>query len=177
MKKNLTFPIILIAVGSVLLLKQFGLIGWLKDFQLQQYFWPSVLIVIGLIMLIKRTGTKNPRPENLIPTEPGEECNVFMSGRHMTFAKGQRFEGVRVKCFMGGVKIDIREADIKDGAVIYVDAMMGGVELYLPSDVNVDIRSSCMAGGVDSERHPNHPSPQAVLILEAHCTMGGIEIK
>lgn len=177
-KHSLILPLLLIFGGCLWLFDAMGALEWIKDYDLNKYFWPTVLIIVGLIILFNRLGNKNERKsENLEVVEPGKECNVLMSGRSMTFARGQLFKGIRINCTMGGVKIDLREADIQDGAIISANCMMGGVEIYLPDNINIEIRSNCMVGGIDSERHKNIPTPRATIILEGKCLMGGIELK
>ena len=175
---RLTLPLLLIFGGSLWLCYSMGALDWLKSYELNKYFWPTFAIVFGFIILFNRLGSKNEqKPENLETVEPSEECNVLMSGRSMTFAKGQPFKGMRISCTLGGAKIDLREADIQDRAVISANCLMGGVELYLPNDVNLEIRSNSMIGGIDSERHTNQANPRATIILEGRCLMGGIEIR
>lgn len=177
-KYGLILPLLLIFGGCIWLCDSMGALEWLKEYDINKYFWPTLVIVFGLIILFNRLGNKSERKcENLEVIEPGEECNVLMSGRSMTFTKGQLFKGLRTSCTMGGVRVDLREADIQDGAFISANCLMGGVEIFLPKDVNIEIRSNCMIGGVDSERHTNVPNPRATIILEAKCLMGGIEIK
>jgi NhaP-type Na+/H+ or K+/H+ antiporter len=44
-------PIILIAVGALLLLRNFD---WFPWYRLSQFFWPAVLIGAGVLMMRKR---------------------------------------------------------------------------------------------------------------------------
>ena len=177
MNKSKFFWAIVLIVGGLLWIADiYGLID-ISNLHLGRILVPLLMCCAGLGMLLKSFDRNHYNgADRMEEVEPGNECDVFMAGRSMNF-QGKRFNGMKVKALMGGVKIDLRGAIIEDGAVMNVNAMMGGVEIYLPLDVNVDVRSHCTLGGVDCKNHTNVNTPQATLIIEASCMMGGVEIK
>jgi hypothetical protein len=64
------------------------------------------------------------------------------------------FQKGEVTSFMGGSKLDLRQATIAPGgqAVIDVFAMMGGTVITVPSDWVVDVEALSVMGGVRDER-------------------------
>jgi hypothetical protein len=56
---------------------------------------------------------------------------------------------------MGGSKLDLRQAKIAPGteAVVDVFTVMGGVELLVPRDWNVDVQLVPIMGGVNDDRN------------------------
>lgn len=177
MNRSKFFWAIVLILASLLWIAD--IYGWidLSNLHLNRIIAPLLIGCAGIGLLLKSIeGRRYNGTEHMVEVAPDAECDVFMAGRSMDF-KGQRFTGMKVKALMGGAKIDLRGAKIVDGSVITANAMMGGVEIYLPMDVNVDIRSHCTLGGVDSKNHNNVTNPQATIIVDANCMMGGIEIK
>lgn len=177
MNKSKFFWAIVLIVGGLLWIAD--IYGWIdiSSLHLGRIMVPLLMCCGGIGLLLKSFDRNRYNgTERMVEVKPDTECDVFMAGRSMNF-HGKRFNGMKVKALMGGAKIDLRGAVIEDGAVMNVNAMMGGVEIYLPLDVNVDVRSHCALGGVDSKNHTNVNNPQATIIIEASCMMGGIEIK
>ncbi|HLH30805.1 MAG TPA: LiaF domain-containing protein [Terriglobia bacterium] len=86
------------------------------------------------------------------------------------------FHGGDATAFMGGVKLDLRDAVI-DGndATIDVTSVMGGVELYIPRNWTVVNHVTPIMGGVDDHTHPNSDANKR-LIVEGTVLMGGLQI-
>lgn len=78
--------------------------------------------------------------------------------------------------FMGGVELDLREAEI-DGEVIEIDAyaIMGGVEVIVPPGVAVDIDGFAFMGGIE-KRVDDAPRRAGVPLvrIRGFALMGGI---
>ena len=87
----------------------------------------------------------------------------------------QHFHGGEATAFMGGVKLDLRDAVI-DGseATIDVTSVMGGVELHIPHNWQVVNHVTPIMGGVEDHTHTNDANKR--LILEGTVLMGGLEI-
>ncbi len=77
---------------------------------------------------------------------------VLGGDNRTSFAKP--FRGAEMTSFMGGSRLDLREATIPPGeeAVIDVLAMMGGVTITVPSGWTVDVEAVSVMGGVKDER-------------------------
>jgi DUF1707 SHOCT-like domain len=86
---------------------------------------------------------------------------------------------MRVRCFMGGGRLDFREADFGPGVTeLHVSAFMGGFQIIVPPELAVDVDASAIMGGFD-ERHraPVAPAPdQAILRITGWVVMGGVEV-
>ena len=86
---------------------------------------------------------------------------------------------MRVRCFMGGGRLDFREADFGPGVTeLHVSCFMGGFEIIVPPELATDVDASAIMGGFD-ERHSEPTSsgkPQAVLRITGFAVMGGVEI-
>lgn len=81
--------------------------------------------------------------------------------------------------FWGGVSIDLRRARFTTGALeISATAVMGGIEIVVPSDAEVDIRGVGIMGGFDRRAsgpgsRPNGPR----VTITGVALMGGVSVQ
>ena len=77
---------------------------------------------------------------------------------------------------MGGVNLDLREADIAgERAVLDVFAFMGGVEIRIPEAWTVDVGTTSIMGGVEDKTRGAAGGKR--LVLKGAVIMGGIDIR
>ena len=82
--------------------------------------------------------------------------------------------------FMGGVNLDLRDAEIAgDEITIRVFAMMGGVEIIVPEGVEVHISGIPFMGGCDDKTNPDAPilPGTPVVRIKYFAMMGGVGVK
>ena len=75
------------------------------------------------------------------------------------------FRGGDITAFMGGGKLDLREAMPAGGqAVINIFAMMGGFEIIVPETWRVDLEVTPLMGGIEdkSRASANPAAPRLV---------------
>ncbi|MGN0154434.1 MAG: LiaF transmembrane domain-containing protein [Lachnospiraceae bacterium] len=139
---------------------------------------PIILVIIGLSMIFKDTiGGKVAKEIKKLNKENGkknEYCAVF-SGEKVNF-DGQQFEGAEINAIFGGVKLDLRNADITSDVVISACAVFGGVDIFVPENVDVKVKSTSIFGGTsDKTKHENGDAP--VVYVDATCIFGGVDVK
>ena len=76
-----------------------------------------------------------------------------------------------------GLILDLSKAYLNEETNITISTLFGGVDLYLPDDVNIQIQSSNFLGGVDLHKRENKRENTKVIYLNARCIFGGINIK
>jgi hypothetical protein len=87
--------------------------------------------------------------------------------------------GTNVVAVMGGADIDLREARI-EGPVVEVTAiaLMGGIDVIVPEDVEVELGGFALMGANDSPRDPGPSHDGAPLVrIRAFSLMGGVSAK
>jgi predicted membrane protein len=88
----------------------------------------------------------------------------------------QQFRGGDLTAIMGGGKIDLRDAKIQaDQAVLDIFTLMGGVEIYVPPDWNVEPRLTPILGNYSDRRTPDKQGTQK-LVIHGSSIMGGITV-
>ena len=149
-----TGNIIGLIVGIYLLLYCQGLINF-------QFAWklvvPVIFVLIGLKMIFKDTFNKKKPRQNIYD-------NLLYTGGNydVTF---------------NGLILDLSKAYLNEETNITISTLFGGVDLYLPDDVNIQIQSSNFLGGVDLHKRENKIENTKVIYLNARCIFGGINIK
>lgn len=92
----------------------------------------------------------------------------------------QNFKGGNVVTKFGGVQLDLTSAALADNeAKLTVRAFIGGIEITVPVEWNVETNVSATLGGVQDEReNPSSVGKGAPkLVITGSATMGGINIK
>jgi predicted membrane protein len=142
-----TNGVILMVLGGWLLLNSFGVIRvgfW-------DLFWPLLLIAAGTALVmqtLQRDGQSHASGD-------GDRVTVFavMSGVRRV-STSPRFRGGDIATFMGGGRLDLRQATIPAGeeAVIDMLAVMGGMEIVVPPTWIVATPIVPFMGGVEDHR-------------------------
>ena len=146
-------------------------------------FWklliPMIVVVIGVKMILGNlSGDKGEQVFKRLKAENGEIRNgaAVFSGATMDYT-GEVFEGAELEAVFGGMKCDLRNAVIQSDCVIHASAVFGGIDIYVPENVNVKVNSHSIFGGVSGKEHRNHPENSYTLYLNATCMFGGVEVK
>ena len=173
-EREKTGNLIGIAIGVFLLLCCRDILSFSMVWKL---LVPAVIIIIGIKMVFKGIfGNKaNEIVKNL--KAEGKEiktgCATF-SGCDMNF-DGQVFEGAELTAVFGGVKCDLRNAVIEKDCAIQVSAIFGGIDIFVPDNVNVKVSSNCIFGGVSNKTATHKDAP--TIYVSGTCMFGGVEIK
>ena len=165
--------IILTFIGTALLLDRIYFI----NFNLWDY-WPLILVFIGIMMIWKASSHYRAISSSAFESSDVNsyiKASAIMGGFKRT-NNSQDFKGGELTAIMGGFEIDLRDASIKEEAVIDITAIMGGVSMRVPEDWLVVIDISPFLGGYDDKtRHPKESTKR--LLIKGTTVMGGIEIK
>lgn len=99
---------------------------------------------------------------------------VMSGGPFRSTAKGLR--SGEVLAFMGGAELDLRRATIVDGATLRLRAVMGGIDVIVPTGWRVEVATSAFMGGIDNRTDPDADPDGPLLLIEALAVMGGIAV-
>ncbi len=102
---------------------------------------------------------------------------AVFSGRNITYA-GESFERVMLSALFGGINLNLRDAIIKDGAVIDAKVTFGGIDIFVPRGVKVVLNCNPVLGGASNKTDiPVGTVNCPVLTINATCVLGGIDVK
>ena len=166
---------ILIIIGVLFLLSNLAIIPY-GFFD----FWPVILILVGLLILKNAFWgfRKAPSSNDFI------NLSFVLGGGDFKF-NTKNLKGGKITAIMGGGTIDLREADIQeDEVVIDAFALMGGIEIKVPTTWEVNMQGTPLLGGMDNKAsfHPANGKDirpgksHKKLTLKGMAIMGGVEI-
>jgi predicted membrane protein len=165
--------VILTFIGAAMLLDRMYFIR----FSLWDY-WPLLLIVAGIMMIVR--ASSHHRRMGFSEAETNDANSfikaVAIMGGFKRINNSQDFKGGELTAIMGGFELDLRDASIKEEAVIDVFTMMGGMSMRVPEDWLVIFDISPIMGGYEDKTRPPKESTKR-LVIKGTTIMGGIEIK
>lgn len=162
-----------LAIGVVLLLSAQGILDMSKVGKL---IFPAILVAIGLSIIFKDVAAEKVGDKiKELNKDNKEEFYATFSGQKLNYV-GNEFKGVNVNAIFGGVDIDLRNAIIEQDQVINATAVFGGINILAPNNVNVQVKSNSLFGGVSNKTIPNKENVPTIYV-KAFCLFGGAEIK
>ncbi|MCL1594298.1 MAG: LiaF-related protein [Actinomycetia bacterium] len=111
-------------------------------------------------------------------TEDDDEFSIVAAGAEKDFqSRSIRLREGRILALMGGVELDLIDAELEQGATLDLTAVMGGIDVIVPMNWRVEILSKSILGGVNNLTDPDLGTDDApILLVRAKSVMAGIEI-
>ena len=141
--------------------------------------FPAILVAIGISVIFKDAlgGKVSSEIKKLNEKRSGENsyCATF-AGQNVNF-DGEKFTGGDLTAVFGGVKCDLRNAIIESDVVINASSTFGGIEIFVPSDVKIKIKSTPIFGGVENKANTKPTENSHTIYINSVAVFGGVEIK
>lgn len=171
-----TGSIILICIGAVLLLMAQGVID-------SDLVWklaiPVAVIAIGLKLVLGGiAGARHDEACKKLREESGSlpaYCVTF-SGQDISLG-GEKFEGAKLDAVFGGIKLDLQNAIIEGDCIIELSAIFGGVDIFVPDNVKVKVKSTSIFGGITNKAKDCNVEGAPTVYVNGTCMFGGADIK
>lgn len=127
---------------------------------------------------VQAPGPVQPAMAGRIGGTPRSKFSVaILSGarRKGRWVVPRNYVGVAV---MGGIELDLREAQFSEPEVtIHAYTLMGGIEITVPEDVDVDVSGIAFMGGFDHNASgPGVPGAPRVRVI-GFALMGGVDVR
>jgi predicted membrane protein len=169
--------VLLILVGGFFLAEHLGYTTLTWD-----SLWPLILIAAGITMIWGRFDVRGMRPATQGDGRDTVQGFAMFGGveRRITV---NNFSRGSASAIFGGVELDFRSADIEgEEAILYVEAIFGGIEVTVPERWQVIYEGESIFGGyTDETRSPvvdaMGTTPKKYLILRGRALFGGINVK
>lgn len=171
-KTNLIF----LMIGILLLLAARDIL----DFKiLIKMILPIILIIIGLYMIFRNTFNKkmNQQIKKLNNKLSSNERYVSTFSEQNINLDDEIFKGTNLNATFGGIKLDLRKAIVNEDIVINASSIFGGIDIYIPDNCKVKIKSNSIFGGVSNNKKCNVDDNSYTIYINASCMFGGVEIK
>ena len=160
----------------------FLLLGSLDVFDfdiLWEILLPAIVVIIGL-SLIFGNKAKTTLKEKIDNTDfSNVEVITATFGEQNINKAGEKFEKANLDAVFGSIKLDLRDADLKNETYIKASAIFAGITILVPKDVEVKIKSTPIFGGVTSEGldEKTNKNAKKTIYVDGFALFGGIEIK
>lgn len=175
-EREKTGNLIGLLIGIVLLLCCQNLLDFDMVWKL---VFPAILVIIGLSLIFKDTinSKVNDEIKKLSKNVKGESeyCSTF-SGQDINF-NGEEFKGTNLTAVFGGIKCDLRKAKIESDVVINTSSIFGGIDVIVPENVKVKVKSTSIFGGVSDNKKHSESEDAHTIYINASCVFGGVDIK
>lgn len=183
-----------ISIGILLLLSEVY-----DSYDFGQLIIPAVFIIIGLNIILKSSGyhhtgdgyrnqkehiddinneknthTYYSKDINQNRNYKGNQATSVLSSKVIDF-NDQFFDGITLNSVLGAITLDLRKAEIKDRSYIDVAAVLGGVDIVVPTDVEIRVEQVPILGGVSNKPYTGNYT--SIIYLNATCILGGVTIK
>lgn len=150
------------------------------DFQmLWKLAVPAIIVIIGIKIILGAVlgdkATKMLEASSQNGNDIKKSCATF-SGQDINF-DGEFFEGTELTAVFGAIKCDLRNAVIEKDCAINATAIFGGIDIFVPDNVNVKINSNSIFGGVSGKNRRQNIQGAVTVYINATCMFGGVEIK
>jgi predicted membrane protein len=165
----------LVMLGGIFLMATLNRISWGDIWR----FWPALLILLGISIIFRR----QPVPLALSGRSAAGsgdstvQVTNILSGTDRRI-DSQEFKGGDVHNILGGTKVDLLEAKLAAGDwLLTVSTILGGVEVFVPREWNIEVQPTSRLGGVDDRTRQAPAAGGGKLVIKASALLGGIDIK
>ena len=168
--------VICLVIGIFLLLGSLNVF----DFDiLWEILLPAIVVIIGL-SLIFGNKIKADVKEKIDNTDfSNVEVITATFGEQNINKAGENFGKANLDTVFGSIKLDLRDADLKNETYIKASAIFAGITILVPKDVEVKIKSTPIFGGVTNEclDEKTNKNAKKTIYVDGFALFGGIEIK
>lgn len=161
-------------VGVLLLLLCQGLIR--LDI-IVKLFIPVVLIIIGIYLILGSVfkSDVSKKIKDIKVKDKSEGICATFSEQFITKSADDTVESVNLDAVFGSVVYDLSDAKIKNETVIKASAIFGGIDIIVPKDVEVKVKSTPIFGGVSNKNKTK--GAKKVVYVDALALFGSVDIK
>lgn len=141
----------------------------------------TILIVAGLAIIFKGFCRGNndkeveKKVEDLKDEKVMDSQTAIFSGSDRVY-NGEVFSGSNLVAVFGGVELNLINAKFEKDTVIKAFCLFGGIDIKVPEDVQVKIKSGFVFGGASDDRKGDIGKGKYTIYLDANGGFGGISV-
>lgn len=168
-----------IAVGIILLLAA-------QDVFSYDIAWKVILavflVVAGLTIIIRSTFHNKNDQEVEKKVKEAEKDGKTMDSQMAIFSgsdrvyKDETFQGSNLVAIFGGAKLNLKNAKFDKDTVIKAFTLFGGIDIIVPDDVKVKLKSGFIFGGFSDDRKNATEKGKYTIYIDAAGGFGGVSI-
>lgn len=136
-------------------------------------FIPAIFVIIGLYLILG--SSINSKVKEKINSTNKDNLESIVATFSEKSEKPNKFNGAKVDAIFGSVYLDLSESSIKNESVIVATGIFGSVNIKVPEDVEVKIKSTPIFGGVSNKSKGKNE--KKIIYIEAYAVFGSVDIK
>jgi predicted membrane protein len=171
-----TGNIIVFVIGILLFVNSNG---FLPRHIVSKLVFPVILILIGFNIVFRGSFKSNYRV-NIQKNYVGKDGYISMTSiftSHEVRPVNESVRGGAASAVFGNIQVDLRNAIINQDVTINVTSIFGGVDIFIPPNVNVKVSSIPIFGGVSNKASQCNLVNCPTIYVNATCIFGGVNIK
>lgn len=139
------------------------------------------LIVAGLTIIVKSLihGNNDKEIEKKIRKLKDDKTMdsqiAVFSGSDKIYSD-EVFSGSNLVAVFGGIDLDLRKAKFTKDTVIKAFCLFGGIDIKVPENVQIKVKSGFIFGGISDERKSESDKGEYTIYIDTAGGFGGIEI-
>lgn len=146
--------------------------------------WPLILIAVGVLLLSRRAHTMPASHDGERRSGGNGSLNIFwFLGSQIHRVDSKQFSGGSVVAFLGSGKIDLRNADFEDEAVIDVLSFLDKIHIIVPEGWEISIQGISFLGSmknntesIASLESKKKPVSYKRLVIKGLAFLGDVEV-
>ncbi len=142
-----------------------------------------LLVIAGLDLIIKSTFRNQNDKEVEKKVKEAEKDGKTMDSQMAIFSgsdrvyKDETFQGSNLVAIFGGAKLNLKNAKFDKDTVIKAFTLFGGIDIIVPDDVTVKLKSGFIFGGFSDDRKNATEKGKYTIYIDAAGGFGGVSIK
>ena len=140
------------------------------------------LVVAGLTIIIRSTFHNKNDQEVEKKVKEAEKDGKTMDSQMAIFSgsdrvyKDETFQGSNLVAIFGGAKLNLKNAKFDKDTVIKAFTLFGGIDIIVPDDVKVKLKSGFIFGGFSDDRKNATEKGKYTIYIDAAGGFGGVSI-
>ncbi len=136
-------------------------------------FIPAIFVIIGLYLILG--SSINSKVKEKINSTNKDNLESIVATFAEKNEKPNKFNGAKIDAIFGSVYLDLSESSIKNESVIVATGIFGSVNIKVPEDAEVKIKSTPIFGGVSNKSKGKNE--KKIIYIEAYAVFGSVDIK
>lgn len=139
--------------------------------------FPVIFVGIGVNIIFKdRVNTKVEKKMQGINQDCMEIYSATFSENKIRL-QADEFKNACLDASFGSIKFDISDCEINEDKVIKASAIFSGIDIKVPKNVNVKVKSSNIFGGTSNKTKNKVSDAKFTIYIDSLALFGGVEIE
>ena len=136
---------------------------------------PIILVLLGISIIFKSTININNKLFQKNTNKVEVYCATF--GEQKINLANEKFKGANLTSIFGMIECNLTESKFTEDNIIYATAIFGVIDIIVPDNVKVVVKSLPIFGGINNKRKNPKKENVKTIYIKGISIFGGIKIK